>query len=72
MKYVIFSGALPTPVIFPEWIPHKEIANGKPVSSAGFCRLKDGRVITWGCSQGLSKAPAEDDQQLLTMYMEKL
>lgn len=73
MKYIIFSGSLDYPIIFPEHMNHSDVARGfktRPVS-AGFCSHGmdvDGE-FSWSCwgkstSLNLACRPAVDSEIL--------
>lgn len=54
-------------LVFPESIIHKSIAqrNMTSVRSAGFFRVVDGKVETYGESDSLNMGPAENDEILI-------
>ena len=71
MKYIMFedeSGVFNSPVIFPEWIPHIEIARkmGMRVKSAGFVQL-EGSPKVYGESVSLKVATADTDNHDIEM-----
>ena len=41
MKYIVFLDG--SAIIFSNMLDHKWMANGRPVKSAGFCRIETGR-----------------------------
>jgi hypothetical protein len=82
-KYIVFDGPLCYPVIFPEFIDHKEMANkiGHPVLSAGFVEIQCDRLskspkkigaYCYGNSNSLDKSsrPAEDNKILTRMLVD--
>ena len=74
LKYLILEcRGTESPVIFPNWIEHHEMAKGKKVLSAGFCRIKRGvednwKVTCWGKSQSL-KVESQDEDHILIEHL---
>ena len=69
MKYIIFDDGLDTAIVFDELLTHKDIAGGRAVKSAGFCRLNS--VPSWpvwdayGESISLGKRSMAGDSRLI-------
>lgn len=79
MKYIILSDN--TPIIFPDSVSHKNMANGRQVKSAGFCRIETRRneyddvvanVCCWGNSDslGINSQTMEDEKIIASMFMQ--
>lgn len=72
MKYLIFTNG--NYVVFPECQSHKEMANGRPVLHAGFCRVETYRnqfddirakVYVYGKSDSLNVESSQQDADIL-------
>lgn len=88
-KYVvIMDGTMETPIIFPDWATHKEIAHNRKVVSAGFLTIIATRQtledtvytsndIEFNCSGGsvslnVQSRPQEDSQLLRNFWKRTL
>lgn len=72
MKYIIlaenpYTHDLETPVLFPEWITHKSVAEKftVPVVSAGFVKITPEGVVCHGESDSLRLKPRSVDAELI-------
>lgn len=72
LKYVIIEhcGA-PGPIVFPEFLDHREIAGNNKVSGAGFCKIDGNKVYVWGKSQSLQIESKQDDAILLKLMFKE-
>jgi len=68
LKYLVIAhDGMEVPVVFPSIIPHVELAFGRKVVSAGFCRITAGGWECYGESMGISKkSRGDEDSRLLT------
>ena len=76
MKYLIYMNkkyGIETPLIFPKFLNHKEVANKIDSSnipiSAGFCDVIDNKFKAHGRSQSLNISSREQDSRLLNLMM---
>jgi hypothetical protein len=73
MKYIIldanpYTHDLETPVLFPEWLTHKNVAQAFPgvsVISAGFVKHAAHGVVCHGESTSLGLRPRMEDAELI-------
>jgi hypothetical protein len=60
MKYLLIEiNGVPSPILFPDHVPHKVVAGmiddvqATEVKSAGFVKMENGKLQTYGYSEGL-------------------
>ena len=71
MKYVIIKAcATKTPILFPDWADHRDIAGNHKVVSAGFVLLGEDRTAhPYGKSVSLNIGPADGDKELIEKFL---
>ena len=73
MKYIVVEvvNGGPAPILFPVFIQHVHMALdvGFPVRSAGWVKVKNGDVITYGDSISPNTEPHPDDAKLIRSYL---
>lgn len=68
LKYIIIDHGFP--VLFLDALQHKQITvAGGRVTSAGFFKIKDGQVTTYGESISLRLKPMEGDAEIINMML---
>jgi hypothetical protein len=63
-KYIVLGNATPAPILFGDVITHEQVAHGRFVRSAGFCRLDEVGATCFGesVSLGIQSDPEEDEE----------
>lgn len=69
-KYIILDSDIQEPVVFSPLLQHDSVAAGRPVISAGFCRLVGTTWRAWGHSTSLGKQARFEDEAILNELLE--
>lgn len=72
MKYLVFErNSLEIPVIFPDWIEHREVLiDDFNIISAGHCVFREpNSVVCFGKSIGLNVESRQEDSELLSRLL---
>lgn len=83
MKYIVVKNEFGSDcgVIFPDTLAHKDVAHKmaafthlsmRPIQSAGFCGIYQGRFQVWGKSETLGIESREQDSDILNHNFKEL
>lgn len=65
MKYIILNDGMNSPILFPTFLDHSDIAANRPVISAGYCNISfdgdDVEVSVYGDSFSMEIGTREED-----------